>query len=386
MKKLSLFTGLAAVLLLLGAGCSKYTGPATGDTTGTTPEETGDKAAQEEKIKIGVMVPLTGDAASYGESVKKGIELAKKQFKADNVELVYEDSKCDGTQSVSSINKLISVDKVVAIIGELCSDATLPAAPIAEQNKVVMISPASTAPTLTTAGDYIFRTIPSDASQGAYGAKLVADKGFKKLAVLYVNNDYGVGFNDVLKQEFPKLGGVVVASEAVDKAAVDVKTQLTKIKGAKPDALYIISNSPDTAIAALKQAKELGLQVALFGSEGLKNDDIIKGAKGAADGLMVTSVSAGSKGFMQAHNSAYSENPGPFSAQAYDAFQALNNAILTGLKKGEKITGEAIKNNLNGMSFQGVSGMIEFDKNGDVSGNYSVLIVKDNAFSAEETK
>ncbi len=372
--------GLAAALLLVGGGCSKYNDPSTGDTSGSVPEE---ETAQQEKIKIGVMIPLTGDAASYGESVKKGIELAKKQFKAENVQLVYEDSKCDGTQSVSAINKLISVDKVVAIIGELCSDATLPAAPIAEQNKVVMISPASTAPNLTQAGDYIFRTVPSDASQGAFGAKLVAAKGYTKLAVLYVNNDYGVGFNDVLKKEFPKMGvdTEVVASEAVEKQAVDVKAQLTKIKGAKPDALYIISNSPETAVAALKQAKELGLNVALFGAEGLKNDDITKGAESAAEGLIVSSVSTGSTGFVQAHNSSYSENPGPFSAQAYDAFQALNTAISNGAK-----TGEEIKNNLNGMSFQGVSGMIEFNKDGDVSGNYSVFVVKDGKFVAEETK
>ncbi len=380
MKKMSLFFGLAAALLLVGGGCAKYNGSSTGDATGSNPEE---GIEQQEKIKIGVMVPLTGDAASYGESVKKGVELAKKQFKAENVELVYEDSKCDGTQSVSSINKLISIDKVVAIIGELCSDATLPAAPIAEQNKVVMISPASTAPNLTQAGDYIFRTVPSDASQGTFGAKLVAAKEYKKLAVLYVNNDYGVGFNDVLKKEFPKMGvdTEVVASEAVEKQAVDVKAQLTKIKGSKPDALYIISNSPETAVAALKQAKELGLNVALFGSEGLKNDVIIKGAEGAADGLIVTSVSTGSIGFVQAHNSTYSENPGPFSAQAYDAFQALHITISNGAK-----TGEEIKSNLTGMSFQGVSGMIEFDKNGDVSGNYSVFVVKDGAFAAEETK
>lgn len=377
MKKLHLFTFFAALVLLTGAGCSKYNGPSTLE-KGSTPEEGETKV---ETVKVGVMVPLTGDAAVYGESVKKAVELAKKQLQANNVEFVYEDSRCDGTQSVSAINKLISVDNVVAVIGELCSDATLPAAPIAEQNKVVMVSPASTAPTLTQAGQYIFRTVPSDLSQGAFGAKLVSSKGYKKLAVLYVNNDYGVGFNDVLKKEFPKLGGQVVASEAADKQAVDVKTQLTKIKAANPDALYIISNSPDTASAALKQAKELGLKVALFGSEGLKNDDIIKAAQGGADGLIVTSVSAGSAGFAQAHNSVYTENPGPFAAQAFDAFQAIYTAIKAGAK-----TGEEIKNQLNGVNFEGVSGMIDFDENGDVSGNYTVYVVKDAKFVQEEMK
>lgn len=376
MRKTSALLGGIALLLLAGAGCSQVASnqaPAEPSTTQAP------APAAPTVTKIGVMLPLTGDAASYGESVKKGVEMAKNDLltSADNVELIYEDSKCDGKEAANAINKLVSVDSVVAVVGELCSGATLAAAPVAEQNYVVMVSPASTAPTVSPAGGYIFRTIPSDALQGAFGAKLVAQKGFTKLAVLYGNEDYGVGFNKVLGEEFPKTGGTVVAAEAFEKGSVDLRTQITKIKAAKPDAIYIISNSPDSAAAALKQLKEQGLKVALFGSEGLKNADIVKGAKGAAEGMTLTTVSAGTSDFLSKHQAAYKADPGPFAAQGYDALKAIALAVKSGAT-----TGEAIRNYLSTEEFDGASGHIKFDGNGDVAGNYDVFVVKGNKFEA----
>lgn len=321
-------------------------------------------------VKIGFMGPLSGDAASYGESILKGVELAKRDSGLD-VELVVEDSKCDGKEAVNAITKLISVDRVSAVVGEVCSGATLAAAPIAERNKVVMISASSTSPDITNAGEYIFRTVPSDALQGAFGADLVYNRGYRRLAILYSNEEYGVGFDKVLKDNFK---GEVVASEAFQRGEVDLRGQLTKIKAKNPDAIYIISNSPDSAVAALQQIKELGIDAAVFGSEGLKSDDILE-AGDAAEGLIVTSVSSGSEQFAQRHKEVYGTEPGPFAAQAYDAFMALANAIKQGAT-----TGEEIKDALATMSFDGASGRIVFDENGDVSGNYDVYQVKNGKF------
>ena len=328
-----------------------------------------------EIITIGFMGPLSGDAASYGLSIQKGVELAKKDMALPNVAVVYEDSKCEGKEAATAIHKLIALHNVQAIIGEVCSGATLAAAPIANENSVVLISSASTSPDLTPAGDYILRVIPSDSLQGAFGAKLVYDRGQRALAVLYSNEEYGSGFNKVLTAEFTKSGGKVVASEAVDRGTADVRSALTKIKNKKPDALYIIANSPETAAAALKQAKELGLTAHLYGSEGLKSDDIIKAAEGAAEGLTVTSVSAGSPAFIESYQAWYNTMPGPFAAQGYDAYKALALAIQQGAN-----TGKEIKEKLSGLSFDGASGHIVFDQNGDVFGNYEVYVVKDVEF------
>ncbi len=357
------------LLVLVLAGCSSQEDKA--DVTQSTAT----------KVKVGLMVPLSGDVAPYGESVKKAAELAVKDLGLeDKMELVIEDSKCEGKEAVTVINKLVGVDKVQAVIGELCSGASIPASAVANQYKVPMISPASTSPELTVnGGEYFFRVIPSDALQGAFGAKLVYDKGVRKLAVLYGNEDYGVGFNKVLREEFPKLGGEVVASEAFERKSTDLRAQLTKIKSANPDAIYIIANSLDSGVAALKQIKELGLEVMVVVSEGLKADDVLKNAGNAAEGILVTSVSTGTVDFVSHHKEVYNTEPGPFAAQAYDAVKALSMALATGAD-----TSEEIKEALKSVTFSGVSGNIAFDSNGDVGGNYEVYVVKDGKFAAEE--
>ncbi len=330
-------------------------------------------------VKIGVIVPLTGNAAGYGTSVKKGLELAKKELGLDNIELIYEDSKCEGEEAVDSVNKLISSDNVQAVIGELCSGATLAAAPIAEQNKVVLISPASTSPDITTSGDYLFRTVPSDMFQGKFGAEIAYHRyGKRNLAILYSDEDYGVGFNRVLKENFEKLGGKVVVSEAFERNAVGLRTQLTKIKNAKPDAIYIISNSLDSDVAALKQIKELKINAVILGSDKFKDNYILDNAKDAADGIIVISVSSGTSGFIERYKQEYGEIPGPFASQGYDALQALSLALEQGAQ-----TSEEIKDKLYELSFEGASGKIDFDENGDVSGLYEIFRVKNGEFVRE---
>ncbi len=358
-NNVSLRLGLVVVLVvfLLLAGCA--------------PEA----ASTEPKVVIGVMMPMSGDAASYGLSMLKGAQLALHEANLTNVQLVVEDSKCDAKEAVSAINKLISVNQVQAVIGEACSGATLAAAPIAEQAGVVMLSPGSTSPKITEAGQYIFRVVPSDALQGAFGAELVYQKKFRKLAILYGNEEYGVGFSKVLAESFTALGGTVVASEAFERGSVDLRTQLTKVKSAKADAVYIISNSPDSAVAALKQIKEMKLNVAVFGSEGLKSADILTGAGKAAEGLFITSVSSGNVGFLKKHREMYTQEPGPFAAQAYDAFKAIGLAVKGGAK-----TGAEIQKALATMEFDGASGHIKFDAQGDVSGNYEVYVVEEGVF------
>tara|TARA_B100000686_G_scaffold133474_1_gene140439 strand:- start:13282 stop:14376 length:1095 start_codon:yes stop_codon:yes gene_type:complete len=325
-------------------------------------------------VKIGFMAPLTGGAASYGLSIKKGVDLANKET-GSKLQIVYEDSRCSGKDAVNAINKLVSIDKVSAIVGEVCSGATLAAAPIAERNKVVMISSSSTSPKITNAGIYIFRTVPSDALQGDFGAKYVFSKGHRKLAILYSNEEYGMGFTKVLSESFSKAGGKIVSREKFKRDSTDLRTQLTKIKSSSPDSIYIISNSPPSAVAALKQIKELGIKSALFGSEGLKSDAVSKGSTGSGEGLVVTSVSSGTTSFAERHKKAYGKSPGPFASQAYDALKAISIAVGKGAR-----TGSEIKTMLSAISFDGASGRIKFDPNGDVSGNYDIFVLKGSVF------
>ncbi|KKQ71913.1 MAG: hypothetical protein US92_C0002G0003 [Candidatus Peregrinibacteria bacterium GW2011_GWA2_38_36] len=357
MKKI--VAGVLMLAVVFVAGCSVF--------------GTSDDAAS--KPKIAVILPFTGDAGSYGEMTKQGIEIAAKEFGYAG-EVIYEDSKCDPKDSVNAMTKLVSVDKVQAVIGDLCSSATRASYPIAEQYKVVLVSPASTNPDISKDGDYMFRTIPSDSLQGAFGAKLVYDKGYRNLAVLYSNEDYGIGFNTVLKENFEKLGGKVVASEGVERTATDARTQITKIKAANPDAVYFIHNGPSVAAGILRQMSELGLKAFIVGSEGLRGDAILKGAGVSAEGLYVTSVTSGTSDFMTQFKATYNNvEAGPFAAQGYDAFKAIALTIKDGAK-----TGEEIKEALYKVEFDGGTGHVKFDANGDVPGTYDVFVVKNGKF------
>ncbi|BBM88763.1 branched-chain amino acid transport system substrate-binding protein [Spirochaetota bacterium] len=337
---------LAALMLLLGCARSKMT--------------------------IGVMVPLSGDAAAYGTSVQKGVQLAMETLNVKNVEVVFEDSVCDPKQANNAATKLITIDNVVAIIGELCSSATLAAAPIAEANGVVLLSPASTSPDITDAGDFIFRDVPSDAKQGVFAANLVYNDGNTSVAILFPNEDYGKGFSGVMDEAFTSLGGTTIL-ESFNRGETDVRSQLTKIKRANPDAIFLISNSPDAASAAIRQIKELALTAKLYGSEGLKSDAIAQTP--GAEGLIISSVSAGTPDFMARHEQKFGEVPGPFSAQGYDAFESIARAIEAGAKDAN-----GIKNELYTLSFEGVSGTIDYDENGDISGGYELFIVQNGQF------
>lgn len=356
-----LIISLIAIALVIGAGCTTNGGE------DTPPGEA-------ETIKVAVMGPFTGDAAIYGIGAKKGADLAFEEANLPNVEVLYEDSLCVAKDSVNAITKLVDVDGVQAVVGELCSGATLAAAPYAEKNKVVMISPGSTNPDVSDAGDYIFRSIPSDAKQGSYSAELIYGMGYRNLALVYTNDDYGAGLAQVLGPEFEKLGGTVVADESFERGSVDMRTQLTKIKDAGPDVIYIVSNSPDANVAVVSQTAELGITAQLFGSEGLMGPELP--ALGApAEGLIITSVSAGTDEFTQKYVDKYGEEPGPFAAQGYDAAWAIINAIQDGAT-----TGEEIKDALYEMTFEGATGTIQFDENGDVIGGYVPKKIENGEF------
>ncbi len=331
------------------------------------------------ELVIGFMGPLTGDVATYGQGIKKGVELSIDDSGIDSIKVIAEDTKCDAKEAVTAINKLATIDQVDVVIGEVCSGATLAAAPIAEQNGVVMISASATSPQISNE-EWVFRTVPSDALQGAFGAELAAEMGYNKMAILYTNDDYGLGFNNVLEEEFPPQGGEVVASEAFERGSVDVRTQLTKIKSAEPDVVYVIANSVDSAVAVLKQIEELGIDATIIGSEGLKSKEIIEGAGEAAEKLILTSVSSGSIEFNEKHVQKYNEEPGPFAGQGYDAFKAIALAINQGASSGEEI-----KAMLQQIEFEGVTGTIGFDASGDLtSGNYEVFVVENGEFVIQE--
>lgn len=325
------------------------------------------------EIKIGAVLPLTGSAAQWGGPARDGALLAIEEINAQGgikgkkISLVVEDDKCDQTTGVSAAQKLLTSDKPVAIMGAVCSSVTLAIAPLAERNKEILISPASTNPDITNAGDYIFRVIPTDALRGKVFAEYINSLGHKNVSILYINNDGGVGNKDAFSKYFQELGGRISSIESYPQDARDMRTQLTKIKQQKPDALVIVSYPDDTPIV-MRQAQELALGIPLFfQTEALDDPAVIQKAGNAAEGATYI-LPAKPEGdiatnFATKYKEKYNRDPETFAAESYDTIKLLAS-IMSNLPE---ISGDGIKTGLyNTKNYEGASGIITFDQNGDV--------------------
>jgi branched-chain amino acid transport system substrate-binding protein len=341
-----------------------------------------------EPIKIGVLADLSGDLASLLRGAHRGSELAVEDLKNQidrEIKLIIEDQKsCDPKETVTIMNKFVGVDKVDVIIGGTCSNTTLAAAPIANQSKTIMISPASSAPSITKAGEYVFRTYISDALRAKEIARLAYELNKRKMAILTdINNDATIEGTKNSKEKFTESGGVVVIEEEIKKTDTDFRTQLTKIKNAKPDVLLLSISSPNQIALVLKQAKEIGLDV-LFVSpfETIEDPNVIKVAGEAAEGVIY--VMPGNppetqeyKRLQEMYKQKYGEDIPSFVAESYDAVMLGVKAVLA--SNGTK---EDIKNKLFDVSktYTGVSGNVTFDENGDVVKDVMFKTIKNGQF------
>lgn len=327
---------------------------------------------EEKEIKIGAILPLTGDAAQWGIPPQKGGELAVKdinqsKFLGSNLKFIVEDTKCEPKVGLSAFNKLVSVDGVKLVMGAVCSSVTLSVAPVAEKNKILLVSPASTNPKISEAGDYIFRIIPSDALRGKAFAEYLFNKGYRKVGIIYINNEGGKGNRDSFKNRFQELTGQIIIEETYDQGSTDLRSQLTKIKKASPETLVVVSYPSDTVIL-MKQAKELGIKIPLyFQTEAVEDPNVLREAKNASEGVtyILPAPAEGEKPneFVQKYEKAYGKKPELFAAEAYDIIWLIAKAI----KESGKTDATSIKEYLYTIkNYQGASGVITFDKNGDV--------------------
>ncbi|HEY4518535.1 MAG TPA: penicillin-binding protein activator [Candidatus Paceibacterota bacterium] len=333
-------------------------------------------------IKLGFMGPLTGDLANMGANAKAAVEIAVEELNSSggingrNIEVIFEDDQCEGASAASAISKLTTTDKVSAVVGPTCSGATLGAAPVAEAAKTVLLAFCATADTVSAAGDYIFRDVPKDSFQAKFAADYLYSTGKRKAAILYVNNDWGVGLDKAFAESFKALGGSIVADESYAPDSKDLRTQLTKIKSSGADVLYF-AGFPDGTIAALKQAKELGVKALLFGADAWDDTRVWTEAGTAGEGAMYTVAGTNSSEDFKAKMKAKlgSDDVIYCSNYAYDAVKVLAQVMA---KVGTDST--MIKDELYKTTYTGgvASASISFDQNGDpTTANYVIKVVKD---------
>ena len=334
------------------------------------------------RVKVGLMMAFSGGSSSMGYGANKGIQLAKKQLSADNIEIIQADSKCDPKTAAQAIKQLIK-QRVIAIIGEGCSSASVAALPAANNARIPMISPSASSPTLTIPDDYFFRVVPPDTLQGSFMAQAIFDKGIRNVAVFYTNEPYGTGMNKVFQEKFEALGGKVVQTATAEPDVIDLATQIDQLKAVNPQAIFVAPNSVVSGTAAVKLAREAGITAPLFGADIFYDTTVIKNAGTAAEGLIVTSFPTGKKSFKQALVNEYKVTEQLYAApQAYDAFHLIYNAVQKGVR-----TGEGLKKMLPSMTLDGVSGHIVFDQNGEIADKnykYDLFEVKNGQFSIIE--
>lgn len=370
-KKLMTIVAIAVVVVLLGA--------AVGYALMSRDKEEAATTTQPAKVKVGVLLALSGGSSSMGYGSIKGIDLAKKQLGANNIEIVQADGKCDPKAAPAAMEYLIK-QGVAAVIGENCSSASTAVLELANKNHILMLSPSASSPLLTKPDDFFFRTVPSDIGQGTFLAQSIYDAGHKTAAVFYTAEPYGTAINDVFKKQFESLGGKVVAAVSAESSVIDVQTQVAAIKASQPAAIAIVTNSTVSSTAVMKLARQSGVTVPFYGGDNLYDNTIITNNGAAAEGLHVVSFPTGSQAFKQDLINEYNVTEQLYAApQGYDALNALFKATQKGAK-----TGDDFKRILPTITFQGVSGKIEFDKNGEIpyeTYKYDLLVVKDGAFS-----
>lgn len=336
-------------------------------------------------------MPLTGPVAEPGNNCLNGVILAYEEIQDSirkNIKLIVEDSKSEPTVGVNAFNKLINADNVKIVIGDIMSSVMLAIAPIAELSKVVVLSPGASNPKLSTAGEYIFRNIASDDYDGNVMAHYIYNNlRFNNVAVIYVNNDYGLGVANVFSKEFTALGGEIVLKDNYSQGQRNFRTLAVRIKNSSADCIYIIGNPQENGYL-VKQLYEIGNKKPIVGNLSFENQEFINIAKGAFNNIKfsapyfdLNSNDTTVVSFINRYKMKYKREPDVAAALGYDAF----NIILEALQN-DKYKTESLKKALYKIkNYNGVTGKTSFDKNGDAKKSIFIKTINyDGAISIQE--
>lgn len=342
-----------------------------------------------EPVKIVALYPLTGGVASWGESSQRGTQIAVDEINKNGgingrpLEIIYEDHKCDPKTALSAFQKGLSQSKI--FISSSCSGTVLSIAPNMQSNNALLLATVVASVKISNVSPFVFRNWTVETRQASILGQKIKELGLKKVGVIYEETDYAKGLEIALEKEL-KDSGVVIQAESFATGATDVRTQLTKLKIAKVDALFVSPQTDTSSEVVLSQMEQLGFKPKMFvndivfGAPNLiaKHINILEGAMGGnyviqSDKLQEFSDSYKAKyGADCAHINA--------CAVAYDSIYMLAGAIEM---NGD--TAEGVKNYLKSVSYTGVSGVTSFDENNNKSGvGYSLSIIKNGKVELEK--
>ena len=354
-----------------------------------------EKAADQNVVKVGVFLPLTGDNAAGGELELRGIKLANQlhpEVLGKKVELVVADNKSDKAEAASVAARLIEKDKVSVLVGSYGSSLSMAAGNIVKENKVPAVGTSCTNPQVTANNDYYFRACFIDPFQGKVMAEYAHQNGFKKVAIVQeVSNDYSVGLAKFFREEFVKLTGdensiVDVANyQTGDK---DFTAILTNIKALNPDAVFAPGNFTESALL-VKQARQLGIDAQFMGGDTWETQEFIDVGGKDVEGVALSTAfdrekasTEEAKKFLDAYTKEYNGEPSALTAMAYDAYLIA----VSGIEKAGTATDTVkIRDAIAATKdLECVTGMTTLDENGDPIKGVVIKTVKDGKFTFKD--
>ncbi len=347
-------------------------------------------------IRVGEYASLTGKEAAFGQSSHKGTLLAIEELNAaggllgKKVELHTEDDASTQGQPATIVKKLISRDKVIAVLGEATSSRSLEAAPICQSDRIPMISPAATNPSVTAVGPYVFRVCFIDPFQGAVMAKFAKDRlGLHKVAVLTsVSSAYSVGLAKYFKERFAAGGGEIPVEQKYSEGDKDFNAQLTAIKAAGADGIFVPGYYTEAALVCI-QARNLGLQVPIFGGDGWEAPELVQIGGTAVEGCYYSThfspenSAPAVKSFVDKFRARFGgETPDGMAALGYDSAAMLADAV----KRAGTTEPAALRDALAATrGYAGVTGSITMDPDRNATKAAVIITIKDGHFKFVES-
>lgn len=323
-----------------------------------------------EPIKIGIVAPLSGAQANYGTGVKEGIDLALKEWgdkkiKGRSVVFIYEDSRSEVASAVSAAQKLISIDKVSAIVAGGASQEAVALIPVVTQAQVPMVAAVSQAPELSPAGPYVFRMLPEIASLAERIATYARAHNYKRAAVITAAyNQAAVAAAQKFSSDFQTKGGTMVSDERFEKGLNDFRSDLNKIKQTNPDVIFLNALTAEAGII-LKQQRELGIVIPVISQGAVEDKKVVEVSGPAAEGLVFATFNpVAPDAFVSKVQAAYGFEPRRWNSEGYET--AL--FVLKGL--GEAKTFDALgvqKGFAQVRELDGVASKLQFDAEGNIS-------------------
>lgn len=342
------------------------------------------QATAADKLKVGAVFPMSGPHSTYGEESLYGLEMAMEDLKksdpvlAAKIEIVKEDEKSNPIDAATAVKKILNVDKVDIVFGSVASSNTLAMTAAVLEAKKPLVTPASTNPEVTKKGESIFRTCFIDPFQGAVLANFAISNLNKKTAAILLDHksDYSKGLAQYFEEAFKAGGGTIVATESYEAGKKDFKTQLTKIRGKKPDVLLVPGYYQEAGLI-MKQAKQMGFKVTMLGGDGWDSPTLfdLAGADAVKDHYFSSHFAPDDtdpavQAFVKSYTAKYKKAPGAMAALGYDGILVIADAYK---RAGSAEAGKLVQALSATSGFKGITGVININKQRDAEKDAVVL-------------